>query len=413
MIFAYPTVAAMMGLAWIIPQGIELEANQGNLYSGEGFWLFVTACFIFIWLGFYAGETEIRRRSAKSAVVAREGFSERRLLYAAAGLTMIGLIAQYQMRGIDTSSMGGQWTGVITMWALLDKASGFGLCLAVLIFARTRSFAALLIAAVAAVPLINAAFFSVRRENLFDLAILTVGAWYLAKDKVPPRILVLSGLLVGTVILNNVEYIRSQILSDERSLVTVLTEKQTYESFSYTNLEQGNASEVRQAQFDFWYANQTSQWEYGAEYWNKLVHQYVPAFLLGREFKEGLKISTLSERLRSGEEVGLLSVGSTRTGFSDSYRAFGIFGVMVFCLIGYGFGILYAKSALGSLSGQYLYLILLAEGLKAITHSTGELLASLPFTLAISWLAVHYAKLPDKKRRLAVTRASARLREQP
>ena len=46
------------------------------------------------------------------------------------------------------------------------------------------------------------------------------------------------------------------------------------------------------------------RWEFGADHWNKLVHQYVPAFLLGRDFKEGLKISTLSERLRSGEEAG-------------------------------------------------------------------------------------------------------------
>jgi hypothetical protein len=212
------------------------------------------------------------------------------------------------------------------MWALLAKANSFGLCLAVLIFARTRSRLALAIAIVAGIPILQAAFLGVRREALFDLAILTAGAWYISKNRNPPRGVVIACLVVGTVVLNSVGDIRGRVSSGETSLFSVLTSGELYKNFNYLNLDQGSASEVGLARYDFWYVNDTWEWEYGADYWNKLVHQYVPAFIVGRAVKEGLKIDTLSERLRRGESDGLFSTGSTRTGFSDSYKSFGAFG---------------------------------------------------------------------------------------
>ena len=109
--------------------------------------------------------------------------------------------------------MGGQWTGVITAYALLSKANGFGLCLSMLVFARTRSLPALAIALVAAVPILQSALLGVRREALFDLVILTAGAWYLSRSRFPSRAIVIAGLLVGTVILNTVGDFRGQVTS--------------------------------------------------------------------------------------------------------------------------------------------------------------------------------------------------------
>lgn len=386
-VFEYPTLAAVMGLAWVVPQGIELELNPYNRYASGAFWLYLTACFLFILWGFKTGRRIKRRRIARALEQELPSFSMKRLLMGAAGLTAIGQLAIYQMSGVDTSGMGGQWTGIITMWALLSKANGFGLCLATLVFARTRSLLALAIAIVAAVPILQASLLGVRREALFDLVILTAGAWYLSKGRAPPRAIVIACLLVGTVVLNSVGEIRGQVVSGQSSLFSVLTSSEVYRGFNFFNLDQGSASEVGQAQYDFWYVNQTWGWEFGADHWNKIIHQYVPAFLLGREFKEGLKILTLSERLKRGEQIGVFSRGSTRTGFSDSYRAFGAFGVLIFFVIGYGFGALYSHAAHGGVTGQYFYLILLAEGLKAITHSTAEFLGSLPFSIILSFLA--------------------------
>lgn len=398
-LFAFPTLAAMMGLAWVVPQGIELESNPSNLYASEGFWLYVTACFVFIAVGFRLGYKLKSRRIARAPDRELQSYSHKRLLIAAAGLTALGLLAQFQMYGIDTSAMGGQWTGVITMWALLAKANGFGLCLAILVFARTRSLAAIAIAAVAVLPLAQASFLSVRREALFDLVILTAGAWYVAKRRYPPRVAVVVALLVGAVILNAASDIRQRVIGEGESFVGVMLSEETYQGFSYTSLGQGKASEVGLAQYDFWYVNQTWRWELGAEHWNSLANQYIPAFILGREFKESLMLSTLNRRIASGTEEGAFSLGSTRTGFSDSYRAFGFFGFSIFFFISYFFGVLFSKSYHSGIDAQYVYLVLLAEGLKMITHSTAEFLAALPFTLLFYWVAFSIAKIRRKSYR--------------
>lgn len=393
--FEFPAVAAMMGLAWVVPQGIELEANPYNGTGSEAFWLYVTACFLFIAWGFRLGVRGQRTRIALAADAAPPVYDPLRLILAAAGLTAVGQLSVFMMGGVDTSHMGGQWTGIITMYALFAGTSGMGLCLAVLIFARTRSIAALAIAAVAALPLLDAALLGVRREQLFDLIVLSAGSWYLARRSHPPRIAVIACLILGTVILNKASELRNYVHSGEGSFVEALLSGDLYAGFDYFELGQGEASEVGLAQYDFWFMNETDDWEYGADYWNKLVHQYVPAFLLGRDVKEDLKLDSLSRRLRLGLEEGAFSPGSTRTGFSDTYRSFALFGVLVFAAIGYGFGVLYAIAGLGQLAGQYYYLVLLAEGLKAITHSTGELLSALPFVLLVSLLVFRFARKPS------------------
>ena len=65
--FEFPAVAAMMGLAWVVPQGIELEANPYNGTGSEAFWLYVTACFLFIAWGFRLGVRGQRTRIALAA----------------------------------------------------------------------------------------------------------------------------------------------------------------------------------------------------------------------------------------------------------------------------------------------------------------------------------------------------------
>jgi hypothetical protein len=183
------------------------------------------------------------------------------------------------------------------------------------------------------------------------------------------------------------------------SLIEALSSEEFYTEFNYFKLEQGEASEVGLAQFDYHYMNRTWRWEYGADYWNSMVHQYVPAFLLGREVKENLKIDSLMQRLHLGQEEIASSLGSTRTGFADSYRSFGVLGVLVFGAIGYIFGRLYAISAAGGLAGQYYYLVLLAEGLKSITHSTAEFASALPFVIVISSVALRFAQVPPTGQR--------------
>jgi hypothetical protein len=391
-VLRFPTLAAMVGIAWVIPQGIEIEGNPNNLYASNLFWLYVASCFVAIALGFRSSSRAPLSTTKQSASDVGLEYDTRRLLIGAFLLFVVGVISLYFVRSVDTSSMGSGWTGVITAYALLSKCTGLSLCLAVLIFARTQSKAALALAIAASGPLLMNALVSVRREQIFDLIVLTGGSWYLARRKSPPRIAIIVALILGTIVLNRAGDLRG-LVNSGGSLVGALMSGETYTNFNYFDLKQGKSSEVGQAQHDFWYMNETGQWEYGAGYWNAIVTQYVPAFLLGRETKESLKISTFTERLKSGLQEGAFSMGATRTGFSDSYINFSFAGAMIFWLIGYFYGRLYAVASAGGISGQYYYLVLLAEGLKAITHSTAELLSSLPFVFAVSFAVFQFSRV--------------------
>lgn len=397
-IFEFPTIAAMLGLAWIVPQGIKLGSSPLDMFGSEAFWLYVSLCFLAIWGGFVAGKSTHFRKNQKFPGADFPRYSVKRLLIAAVCLTSIGQIAQLFMGTVDTSEMGSQWTGVITMYALLSKASGLGLCLSVLIFAHTRSRIALLIALISALPLFTTAFFGIRREQIFDLFVLSFGSWYVARARSPSPLIVASCLLIGALILNSAGNLREYVASEGGTLAGAMISEEVYHEFDYADLSQGSSSEIGQAQYDFWSMNQGWEWEFGAEYINAMTQQYVPAFLLGRTFKDSLRIDTLSERINRGKSDGMLVFGATRTGFSDSYRSFGVFGAFVFGIIGFIFGLLYARSQGGGISSQYYYFVLLAEGLKSVTHSTSEFFAALPFVLVISSMGFWFARMPTRPR---------------
>lgn len=400
-IYKFPTLAAILGLAWVVPQAIAIESLRVNDYATEGFWLYVAACFVFIAIGFRIGRWAYDRRRELSPGLTLPDYDVDRLSLACLGLAAIGWTSLFLLRGMNLEELGSQWTGQAAFLVLLGKSSGLALCLSVLAYARTRSRAALVIAILVALPMLQTALVGVRRELLFDIVLLSVGVWLFAKNRFPPRAAIIAAALVGTIVINSAGNLRAYVSSGEGTLLSALTSTETYANFSYFERGEGEASELRQAQFDHWSVSQISSYQYGAGYWNGLVQLYVPAFIMGRDFKEGLKISnSYTENFGRGRNE-LYFHGSTRTGFADSYSNFGPLGVLAFLLIGYFFGFLYSNAIIGGLAGQFLYFSMLAEGLKAITHSTAEFLAALPFALILALVALQFAKVRDRRSRSA------------
>ena len=113
---------------------------------------------------------------------------------------------------------------------------------------------------------------------------------------------------------------------------------------------------------------------------NRLVFNYVPAQLVGAEFKRALclkgETTTDVVQLTYSELGHVASKGSTVTGFLDAFRSFGWFGFIKFGLIGWLMGVLYQRAMQGLFLGQLLYVYLLSGAMHAITHSTGRILFS-------------------------------------
>ena len=70
-----------------------------------------------------------------------------RLLICSMGLVGLGGFSLILMSRVATQqNLGGEWTGIATAYALLANTRTFGVCLAMLLFARTRRTAPLIIA---------------------------------------------------------------------------------------------------------------------------------------------------------------------------------------------------------------------------------------------------------------------------
>lgn len=392
-VFEFPVVTSMLGLAWVVPQGFEMERNGSMGQDNGGFWYYLTACFLLISVGFALGRAHSAKRRRREGGHNATKYDPHKLTIAAGGLTALGVVCFLMIRGTDTSGMEGGWSGIVTMYALLAGATAFGLCLSILIFARTRSLFALATAVISATPMVYVIMQGVRREVLFDLLVLGAGSYYLSKRRYPPRIAVVAFLLMGSFVLNSVGDIRAYVSSGQGNLFDAVLSGDLRKNFNYFELSQGDSSEVKLARYDFIHTSETGRFEYGGNYLNSIVSQYVPAFLVGREFKDSLKADTLEQRASRVMEGIAFSLGSTRTGFSDSYRSFGWLGAFVFGAIGYLFGRLYDRAIVGGVAAQYFYLILLGNGLKAVTHSTSEFVASLPFAVGISAIAFGFARV--------------------
>jgi hypothetical protein len=114
--------------------------------------------------------------------------------------------------------------------------------------------------------------------------------------------------------------------------------------------------------------DRTMEFDLGVTHWNELVFAYVPAQLVGTEFKEALYLPQSSPAY--DEFFYTPTLGSTVTGFSDAFASFWYFGCLKFFAIAYCMQKLWWAARGGSLVAQLLYMLLPVPALEAITHST-------------------------------------------
>jgi hypothetical protein len=76
---------------------------------------------------------------------------------------------------------------------------------------------------------------------------------------------------------------------------------------------------------------QWGHYTYGLHFWNQLVFGYVPAQIVGREFKESLRFSLADDAQPAVFEK---SVGTCETGIGEAFMAYGYFGCGLFFGLG-------------------------------------------------------------------------------
>ena len=142
-------------------------------------------------------------------------------------------------------------------------------------------------------------------------------------------------------------------------------------------VEQESILELRNGAMAIEAARKSNAYQHGVGYWNHLVFRFVPAQLLGSEFKESLMFKGNEET--AGEAVRTIGyeipIGSTITGMGDSFQQFGWFGCLFFLLLAVLFRSLF-EAALkpGAIFAQLFYIVITTSAMRAITHWTLDFL---------------------------------------
>jgi hypothetical protein len=110
-------------------------------------------------------------------------------------------------------------------------------------------------------------------------------------------------------------------------------------------------------------------YDFGKNYWDRFIFQFVPGQLIGFDIKNEL-MTGRPQSLDSKLGYVRLSDGITPTGMADAFGSFGYFGFIIFFLIGRYVSRWWLAAQNGGIGSQIVLLLLLPKALLAITHVT-------------------------------------------
>jgi len=390
-IFEYPFVVGMLLGVWLLPQAWAVERDGlAGAFDPTETWTYMTLCIIFLCAGYIAGRMIGKQRAAKVKAVIGSMYNEKRMTQASAALIAVGAVSYMLMeRMAATNDYTAGWSGIIIVYGLLAMCLVFGAALTFLIFLRTGDKLALILFFVATGIYLPILLVSVKREFIFDFAVIIFGGVFLVKKIAPPRIVLLALCLIGGFIVNKAGDIRGYVRNNDSSLVGALTSADVL-SGEYASKSGAEAAEVTGAVTDIAIASELGDYHPFVGLYNGMVSRYFPALIFGHDAKDAVTIKTEQQNPLSNRAQ---SNGATRTGFSDTFLDYWYFGVLAFVSLGLLFGWLYSFAIAGGLRDQYLFVSLLGGGLHALTHGYNELICSLPFMFLIIWLPFRYARV--------------------
>lgn len=394
-IWAAPTWVGFIFVAYLLPQAIYIEKSEfSEAMNANNAWLYISFCLAAFWLSFELAARPVSSRAQRSELTR---IDKTQLLVRGAIVLSLGLFSMVQLRSMNTESLGSQWTGIATAYYLLFSCIFLALCIAAIRFLKTREIEWLIFFGIALVIALASIASNAKRSLSAEIFFVIFISVYFVRRWIPPRAVILAFMVLGTVVVHQVGSIRAYIEDGRGTAFDAVREGVPFERFVYFNLER--APEMTQALSDIDLVNQTGEIVGPAPLWNKLVHQYVPAFLLGREFKESMKVEIAFGDDPMFETFD--SKGATRTGFSDSYRAYGFLGFIMFVLIGWIMGWLFQRAMVGQEWAMFLYIGLLNDSMFAITEATSRFFSGGVFVALIALFLFLGVQRTIRRRRTA------------
>ncbi len=292
-----------------------------------------------------------------------------------------------------------QWSGPIVIVSFFAQLRIPAMVASLLLVLRDRNAITMTLAAINIIICVPVAFVLLRRSEMIDVMVAFAAVLWFARRIRVPLPAVLSGIVLFGVVVFSIAPLRqaqNKIEYETGQTVSIIN-PQLWQRVSISDTLRQNAElayDVRNAAYMVQYVNDTGDYSYGGGLWNRLVNQYVPGQLVGRELKGDLMSGTgrINAEYLANEYNFFFQTGTTPTGPGAAFRDFWFFGALYFFLIAYILGNLYRRAMETGFFWQVAYVSLLPFSLTAITHGHERLFVSMPIYGLAIWGAYLLAK---------------------
>ncbi len=403
-ILQFPFLAAAVMAGWFLPQALKLHEEPTLPIGGYSLTMLYAAFAMFaLWLG-----DKQRIRSTKPI----EQFDERGLAWGALFLSLVGAAAYALiLRTTAEKTEEGLTTGIVTIYFFLYRAQYFGYALALILCLRKPSPFTLALVIFNISSLSGFILFGGRRGPAVELFLVSACAFWFQRRWLVPKMFMLVGIALGALFTAAAGRYRTlmQSINDptartgEARLPTLDEVLSIDWVGEFTEVSPEATFEVTNAVNYVSAAWETLSFDFGLSYWNYLIFRYVPGQFVGHDVKTSLQVALPD--LPAQTYGYARHIGTTFTGFADSFTAFGPLGVLVFFLIARMLRHWWDRAERGSIRDQYYYCAMIATALHGITHATLWFVVAVPQLIVFSYFVFHFSpklakRIPNVMRRV-------------
>ncbi|KLI63714.1 hypothetical protein [Aurantiacibacter marinus] len=396
-----PTLMALVFLMWFAPQLLLLARDPivpRDAIVGLGF--MATLCLLLATAGWYAAVARQRNRALAHRTPPPPKFSAMQLLPAVIALTVFSLGSNIVLEQMRPQYAGvSQWSGPITIVAFFAQMRIPALAASLLLVLRERNAFTMILAGINLLICVQVAFVFLRRSEMIDVFVTVAAVLWFARRIRIPLPAVITGMMLFAVVVFSMAPLRQaqeKIIAETGQTVSIINPQLWVRVDVGATLRRNAeiAHDVRNAAYLVQYMNDTDDYTYGGALWNRLVNQYIPGQLVGRELKKNLMAGTdpINTEYLANQYNFFFKTGTTPTGPGAAYRDLGYFGAFYFFLMTYILGVLYWKAMNRGFFWQVAYVSLLPYSLTAITHGHDLLFVNLPIYAAVIWASYVVAK---------------------
>ncbi len=359
-VYQFPFLAGATFLSFVLPQMIglqfDLDLPEGGL---EKAFVMTILCVSMCYLGYSWKPAPLRSFNWD--------FDDQKLMQASVMLTLIGAYFFFEISRLpEEMTSASMWSGVTVAYLFFAQILTYGFAIAVLLYFRTRSLSALVVALFGSLFYLDRIVIAGRRGVALEFIFILVMGWWFGRKRILPKSMVFSAIVLGTLGLYSTGDYRS-IAQEEDGLHWSNLRTIPFVENLHRLVTQGG-EEMRNVVYTIEGIDRTGDFDLGLFHWNTLVFNYVPAQIVGVDFKNSLMVET---RNVSEDVFGFQATnGSTTTGMVDAFGSFWYVGCLKFFFIAFIMRKIYSAATQGGITAQLLYMLILMPALHCITHHT-------------------------------------------